>query len=79
MVREPQTQKLLAAGFVRHTEIVKDRLQEGRAVGEMAVGEEGAGRPRVKPIEQREAEQRLAGAGRAGQEDEALAVAEATH
>src|SRR5476651_1821852 len=75
---EAQTQNLFRFAFMGQSEIVEDRLQEGRAVGEMAVGEESAGDLGFEPIEQRVAEQRLAGAGIAAQKDEAFIFRERT-
>ena len=69
-IGEPQTQGLFPVAVMGQAEIVEDRLQQSGAVGEMAVGQKGAGGLFVKAVEENVAEQRLAAAGLSSQEHE---------
>ena len=77
MVRQDEAHLLFAAVLVGQRQVVEDRLQQPGAVAEVAVGEEGGRGPGFEPFQQAVAQQRLADAGRAGEQHQAFAVGEA--
>src|SRR2546430_483714 len=77
LFREPQTQRLFLVAVKGQAEIVKDGLQKGGALGEMAVRQERAGGIFTKTLKEDIAEQRFAAARFAGQQDQTLILGNA--
>ena len=76
-IGQGQPHFLLAFGLIGQLQIVEDGLEQSGPVAHMAVGEEGGAVLRPETFEQAMAQQRLAGAWFAGEDEDPFAVGQA--
>src|SRR5262249_19353703 len=73
VIGQGESQFLLAATGMGQRQVVQDRLEKSGTVGKVAVGDEGAANL-SSALKQAVAEERLAEAGRSGEQSQSLAV-----